>query len=177
MSIRRSAALVAVVLAGSCSIGLWSSPSRAEQTDPSGLSVLASSASPVLPAGSVSLGPLESSTALNIDVTLKVPDQGTVSSYIASLSDRRSPNFRHFLAPGEFGRLFGPPLSEVNAVRAVLKSDGLAPGPVSSNHLMIPVRATALALERAFHLGLSRYRLPGAESFSPRRRRRVSPRA
>src|SRR5208283_2100968 len=55
--------------------------------------------------------------------------------------------------------LFGPPLSEVAAVDAVLRSDGLHPGWVASDRLLIPVTAPASVLDRAFHVRLVDYRL------------------
>ena len=94
------------------------------------------------------------SADVHLDVTLKLPDPSAVTAFITSLSDRSSPNFQHFLRPGQFGRLFGPPLSEVAAVDAVLRSDGLHPGQVSSNRLSIPVTAPASAIDRAFHVRL-----------------------
>jgi hypothetical protein len=101
---------------------------------------------------------------IHVDVTLKLPDPAGVTSFIASLSDRNSPNFHHFLRPGQFGQLFGPPLSEVAAVDAVLRADGLHPGQVTSNRLLIPVTAPASAIERAFHVSLASYRLPGGRT-------------
>jgi subtilase family serine protease len=84
-----------------------------------------------------------------------------VTSFIASLSDRQSANFHRFLSPGEFGRIFGPPLSEVAAVDAALRAVGLHPGVAASDRLSIPVTAPASALERAFHVSLVLDRLPG----------------
>ncbi len=84
--------------------------------------------------------------------------------FIASLSDRQSANFHHFLRPGQFGQLFGPPLSEVAAVDAVLRADGLHPGQVASDRLSIPVTAPASVLDRAFHVRLVEYRLPNGRT-------------
>ena len=124
------------------------------------LTVLRASSSPLVPEHSSALGALAPSAGLHLDITLKLPDPSAVTTFVTSLSDRRSPDFRHFLSPGQFGRLFGPPLSEVAAVEAVLRSDGLHPGQVSSNRLSIPVTATASAIDRALHVRLVRYRLP-----------------
>src|ERR1019366_2317248 len=98
---------------------------------------------------------------LHVDLTLKLPDPAAVTAFITSLSDRSSANFHHFLRPGQFGQSFGPPLSEVAAVDAVLRADGLHPGPVASDRLSIPVEARASTIDRAFHVSLVEYRLPG----------------
>ena len=152
--------LVAGALAAVSSVVGFSAPSNAQTIAPSGLTVLHASASPPLPAHSLSLGALSSSADIHVDVTLKLPDPAAVTSFIASLSDRNSPNFHHFVRPGQFGPLFGPPLSEVAAVDAVLRADGLHPGQVTSNRLSIPVTAPASAIDRAFHVSLASYRLP-----------------
>ena len=160
----RSAALFAGVLVASSSTVVWSAPSRAQSPLPSAVTVLRASASPPPPAHSVALGPLSPSVELHIDVTLKLPDPSAVTSFIASLSDRRSVNFHHFLRRGQFGQVFGPPPSEVTAVDAVLRSDGLHPGQVTSDRLSIPVTAPASVLDRAFHVSLASYRLPSGRA-------------
>ena len=138
--------------------------SGAQASSPSGLRVLRASAGPELPVHSHVLGAVSSSEAIRVDVTLKLPDPAAVTAFIASLSDRSSADFHHFLRPGQFGQLFGPPLSEVASVDAVLRSDGLKPGQVTSDHLSIPVTAPARVIERAFHIRLLRYRLPGGRT-------------
>ena len=161
MSKRWPAALVAGALAVSSSAAVLTSVSSVQAAEPAGLTVLNASASPALPSHSVALGRLSPSTKLHLDVTLKLPDAAAATSFISSLSDRRSPNFRRFLAPGLFGRRFGPSAPEVAAVEAALRSYGLDPRPVTSNRLMIQVTAPVRSIERAFRVGLARYRLPG----------------
>jgi len=128
---------------------------------PAGLTVLSASASPALPSGSHALGQLRSKTAIAVDITLKVPDPSAVTSYLSALSDRGSPNYRHFLRAGQFGQLFGPPSSELAAVETALRASGLHPEGMSSNRLMIEVQAPAATLDRAFHVKLTNYELPG----------------
>jgi len=167
MTRHRAIALLAVVLAAAASGVVWAAPSGAGVTVTSALAVLASRASPLVPEHSSGLGALAPATDIHLDVTLKLPDPSAVTAFITSLTERRSPNFQHFLRPGQFGQLFGPPLSQVAAVEAVLRSDGLRPGPVSRNRLSIPVTATASAIDRAFHVNLVRYRLPsGRKAFT-----------
>src|SRR5208283_331021 len=127
---RRSVALLVAVLAASSSFAVWAAPSRAQATVRSALTVLRTSTSPQVPEHSSVLGALAPSADVHLAVTLKLPDPSAVTAFITSLSDRSSPNFQHFLRPGQFGQLFGPPLSEVAAVETVLRSDGLRPGPV-----------------------------------------------
>lgn len=159
MSIRWPAALFAVVLAA-FSVGVWSSPSPAQSAAGSVPVVLRSSASPPLPAQSIALGRLSASTELRVDVTLQLPHPAALRAYLGSLSVKSSPNFRHFLGKDQFATLFGPSSSQVAAVEGALRSAGLEPGRVTTDHLMIPVHAKASLLDRAFHVQLQRYRLP-----------------
>jgi hypothetical protein len=139
----------------------FSAPAKAEAAVSARLVELRSSASPPPPPHSAVLGAVSSAADVHLEVTLKLPDPSAVTSFIASLSDRSSPEFHHFLRPGQFGRLFGPSLSEVSAVEALLRSKGLHPGKVTSDRLLIPVTAAASVVDRAFHVRLLRYRLPG----------------
>ena len=122
---------------------------------------LAAARPPQLPRGTVRLGAISSRTALHVDVTLRVRNPAALTAYIADLSDRKSPLFHHFLRPAQFGALFGPSLSQIAAVEAALRADGMTPGPVSADRLAIPVTAPAWLVERALHTGLDRYRLTG----------------
>ncbi len=152
------------VLAAFSSIAVSSAPSNGQALSRPGLAVLRGSASPPAPAHSIALGLLSSSADIHLDVTLKLPDPSAVTSFIASLSDRLSPNFQHFLRPSQFGQVFGPSLSDVAAVDAVLRADGLHPGQVASDRLSIPVTASASVIDRAFHVSLVRYLLPNGRA-------------
>jgi len=158
------AGLLTSMIVASLPVAAFSTSSSAQASASSALAVLRASASPLPPAHSVSLGALSPSVDLHLEVALKLPDPLAVTAFIASLSDRSSPNFHHFLRPGQFGQIFGPPLSEVTGVRAALRSEGLHPGQVSSDRLLIPVTAPASLIDRAFHVRLVRYRLPGGRA-------------
>jgi len=96
-----------------------------------------------------------------VTVTLTIPDQATLTAFLNGIADPSSPYYQHFLAPGQFGPMFGPSLSQVAAVESALRAAGLSPGAVAPDRLSIPVTATASAVERAFGVTLDRYRLAG----------------
>jgi hypothetical protein len=131
------------------------------QAAPSTPVPLAESAAPRLPPGALRLGVLAPSTTISFDVTLNIPDQGSLNAFLDGLSDPSSPNYQHFLRPGQFGPRFGPSLVQAAAVADALRSAGLRPGQVSANRLSIPVTATAAAIEHAFGITLDSYRLSG----------------
>ena len=120
-----------------------------------------SDAVPRPPAGAVRIGELAPGRVMHLRVTLRLPRPAAVSAFIAAVSDRSSPLFHHFLRPGQFGPRFGPSIAEVHRVQAALRAAGLIPGRAAANRLSIPVTAPASAVERAFGIGLVRYRLPG----------------
>jgi subtilase family serine protease len=98
---------------------------------------------------------------MTLTVTLAIPDQAALTAFLTGLADPASPDYQHFLAPGQFGPMFGPSLGQVAAVDGALRAAGLSPGPVAPDRLSIPVTASASAVERAFGVTLDRYRLAG----------------
>jgi subtilase family serine protease len=96
-------------------------PSQAAASGSRPLVTLPASAAPRLPQGATRLGSVPAGTALTIDVTLRVRDQGALDRYLAGVSSPASPLFRHFLAPGQFGTLFGPTQAQVTAVEDALR--------------------------------------------------------
>lgn len=122
---------------------------------------LAASAAPRLPRGATRLGAVPGTSALTVDVTLRVRDQAALNSYLAGVSDQHSPLFHRYLQPGQFGPAFGATTAQVAAVDSALRAAGLSPGPVSADDLTIPVTATAAALDQALGTSLVRYRLGG----------------
>jgi subtilase family serine protease len=122
---------------------------------------LTASAAPRLPAGAVRLGTLPAGTTLTVEVTLNIPDQAALTSFLNGVAEPGSPDYQQYLAPGQFGPEFGPSLAQVAAVENALRAAGLSPGAVAPDRLSIPVTATAAAIERAFAVTLDRYRLAG----------------
>jgi subtilase family serine protease len=140
-------------------------PSEATAVPPSAdgrISAAAHSTLP-LPAHALRVGALAGRTVMHADVTLTVRDPGALTEFIKALSSRRSPMFHHFLRRGQFGQRFGATAAEIAQVDRALRAAGLSPGRVSANRLSIPVTASAAAIERAFHVGLTRYRLAGGQ--------------
>jgi subtilase family serine protease len=114
-----------------------------------------------LPPGAVRRGTLAGSAQLHLTVTLAVPDQAALTAFLAGLSNRRSPDFRDFLRPGQFAARFGAPAAEIQAVTSALRAQGLDPGPVSASRLAIPVTGSAAAVDRTLGVGLTSYTLAG----------------
>jgi hypothetical protein len=93
---------------------------------------------------------------LRVRVALKPRSAAALAAYARAVSTPGTADYRHFLTPKGFRRRFGASATQVSRVRASLRARGLRPGPASAGGLSIPVRATAVQLERAFSLSLRR---------------------
>jgi hypothetical protein len=162
MAMRRAQlAVMAIVMAGGLAAGLVSPAPAATAAGPGPLEMIHGDTPAVAPRGAIDLGGMSAQSVLHLDVTLRLPDPAALASFIAAVSDRRSPLFHQFLRPGQFAARFGPAPAQVAAVEAALRAEGLAPGQVSPDGLAIAVTAPAATVERAFGTTLVRYRLPG----------------
>ncbi len=116
-------------------------------------------AAPRLPHGSRVIGAIASTAAVTGAVALKLPNPASVTEFIDAVSSPRSPEYHHYLAPGQFTRRFGPSASTVAAVETQLRRDGLTVSGVSANNLLVSFHGTAATVEAAFHTGLRRIEL------------------
>jgi subtilase family serine protease len=134
--------------------------SSANATTAAPVALKASAASP-LPAGAVRIGAVPAATEIHVDVALNLGNPAGLTALLDGQANPKSPYFRDFVPKGEFGPLFGLSLSAIAQVRAELTALGLHPGQVDSGRTLIPVTATAAALEHAFGTTLVDYRLAG----------------
>ncbi len=115
---------------------------------------------PRLPSGSKVIGSTDPNTPVSVDVSLNPRDPAALAAFITDASTPGSPDYRHYLSPGQFGPTFGPTASTVAAVRAWLSSTGLQVGATDPGGLLIPVSGTASQVEQAFGISLVAARLP-----------------
>ena len=108
------------------------------------------------------VGSLASSTVLHVDVALAPRNPGALAAFATAVSTPGNRLYRHYLARGQFAPRFGPTAAAIAAVERQLRSAGLEPGAISSNHLLIPVTAKATTFARAFRTGFHTYRMAGA---------------
>jgi hypothetical protein len=117
------------------------------------------SVAPRLPFGARVLGGVPANTQVTAEIALKLPHPGAVTSFISQVTNPRSPLFHHYLARGQFAKIYGPSAATIASVKSVLGSDGLAVTKVSQNGILVTFRGTAAKVEAAFHTGLVRVRL------------------
>ena len=119
------------------------------------------SAAPQLPANSHLIGLLAADAEVSGAVALRLRDPAGATAFIDAVSNPRSPDYREYLAQGEFASRFGPSAAAVTAVERQLSGDGLTVTGVSANRLLVSFAGTAATVETAFHTGLQRVRLAG----------------
>ncbi len=113
-------------------------------------------APPALPTGAKILGPLPGSHRLSLVVTLAPRDPAALGNFVAAVDAPKSPAYHHFLERGAFADRFGPTAATVGRVTTTFDGLGLRAGSVSSDHLSLPVRSTASAIERALGIRFER---------------------
>jgi YVTN family beta-propeller protein len=112
-----------------------------------------------VPPGASLIGPTPTNTKLNLVVTLEPRDPAALTAAVHAVSDPTSPDYRRFITPVQFAARYGPTSAAIEAVRNVLRSDGLAVGQPSATGLSIPVLATVGQVQSAFSTQISTYRL------------------
>ena len=116
---------------------------------------------PARPAAARFEGAVAPAARMHVTVALRPRDPLALAAYAQAVSTPGSPEYRHYLTPGEFAGRFGATAAQIRAVRTSLRARGLTPGSLSRGALSISVTATAGQLERAFAVSLTRMALPG----------------
>ncbi len=111
--------------------------------------------------GGKHFGSLTGSTRIRIDITLLPRDPAALAEFATAVSTPGNLDYRKFLARGQFANRFGPSPAAIAAVENQLRTEGLNPGAISSDHLIIPVTATASAFAEAFKIGFDTYEMKG----------------
>jgi len=112
-----------------------------------------------IPVGAKVLGPAVADLRLTVDVVLRPRDPGALDAFVRSVSTPGSPQYRHYLAAGQFAATFGPMPATVEATRRWLASTGLEVGPTTQDGLLTPLSGTTSQMESVFAVPLVRARL------------------
>jgi hypothetical protein len=73
------------------------------------------------------------------------------AAYIDSLSDKSSPNFRHWITAAEQGEKYGVAQQDIDTITSWLRSEGFSVNHVYPNHMVIDFSGTAGQIRNAFH--------------------------
>ncbi len=113
----------------------------------------------ICPSGAQIAGPAASTAQVRVDVALKVPDPAALQAFVRAVSTPGSPQYRQYVAKGQFANKFGPSAAAISSVRSWLTASGLAVGPTTGDGLLIPASGTTAVVEAAFDTTISNVRL------------------
>src|ERR1017187_7808026 len=86
--------------------------------------------------------------------------------YIDSLTDKRSPNFRHWMMAAEQGEKYGLAQQDIDSITGWLGSHGFTVGYVYPNLMVIDFSGTAGQIREAFHTEIHYLEVGGEQHFA-----------
>ena len=114
------------------------------------LALMVSGVATATPQGAVELGRAPARTRVALEIALRPRDPAALARAVQAVSNPASALYRHYLARGQFGRMFGPTRAAVAAVSGWLRRAGLRVGSVFDDDLLLPVSGTVGEAESAF---------------------------
>lgn len=115
----------------------------------------------VPPPGSRALGSLAPTRLMHLGIALSPRDPQALEAYATAVNTPGSRTLGHFITPQQFRSEFGPKPATIAAVKEVLRAEGFSVSAPSANGLIIPVTASVAVVQRALHVSMRAYRLPG----------------
>lgn len=118
---------------------------------------------PAWTAHAKNLGHASSSGRVSLRVYL-APNGGldALKGAVASVSDPKSSNYRHFLTAAQYHAKYDATSASVASVSSWLKSNGLKVNSVEASHRYLTVSGSVAAAEKAFGASIDRYTHNGA---------------
>ncbi|HEY2429501.1 MAG TPA: protease pro-enzyme activation domain-containing protein, partial [Acidimicrobiales bacterium] len=107
------------------------------------------------------LGPVGSSTPLNLVVSLSHPDPAGEQAAYTAMYDPASAAYHHFLTPAQYAARFGVTAATVGATETWLRGGGLQVTQVSGAGDLVQVSGTAAAVTRLFRTPLDWFTYQG----------------
>ena len=108
---------------------------------------------------SLKVGHTDSKKLLHVAVSLPYGNPAGMQAFVDSVSNPKSPNYRHYITPDEVGARYGLSTDKVTAVTDYLKSQGIKVSLVSKNHLSILADCTVDQAEKAFATTINDYQV------------------
>jgi subtilase family serine protease len=88
------------------------------------------------------------------------------AAYIETLTDKSSPNFRHWMTADEQGEKYGVDQQDIDTITGWLQSHGFTVGHVYPNQMVIDFSGTAGAIRQAFHTEIHELNVNGESHYS-----------
>ena len=85
------------------------------------------------------------------------------NQYIETLTDKRSPNFHHWMLAAEQGQKYGLAQQDIDSIAGWLRSHGFTVGYIYPNQMVIDFSGTAGEIREAFHTEIHHIEARGEE--------------
>ncbi len=120
---------------------------------------------------SLPLGHLAETNQLSLSIGLPLQHQDELTALLRNLYTPGHPDYQKYLTPDEFARRFGPSEADYQALIQFAESNHLTVVSKYGNRVVLSVKGTAAAVEKAFHVQLLEYQHPteGRSFFAPDR--------
>ena len=103
---------------------------------------------------------LERTQVLNLAIALPLRNKAELTQFLHEVSDPHSPSYGHYLTPAQFTERFGPTQSDYQAIIAFAEANGLTVTTQYANRLIVDVKGTVPAVEKALHVTMLSYQHP-----------------
>jgi subtilase family serine protease len=107
------------------------------------------------------VGPVPATQLVDLSVYMSWRDPARLAALAEAVSDPRSPRYGHHLSAAEFRDRFSPARSDVDAVAAWLRGQGLRVLPIPANRHYVDAEGTVERVQAAFATRLAGYRVGG----------------
>ena len=114
---------------------------------------------------------LQATKRLSLSLAIEPRNAEAISSFVDSLYDPGSPQYRHFVTPEQYGAMFGATEQDYAALQDWAKSKGFTVKKTFKNRLVLSVEASVSDIEKAFKVSMNVYNHPteARTFFSPDR--------
>ena len=106
------------------------------------------------------VGPLPPDRTLKLAIMLPLRNQAALKQLLSDLHNPQSPSYLRYLSVQQFTEQFGPAQSDVDAVVAFAKANGMTVTRSTSNNMVVDVSASVAGIQKAFHVTMSAYQHP-----------------
>jgi len=89
--------------------------------------------------------------------------EASLRSYLASVQDGNSPQYRQFLTPEQFGKLYGIGDGDLQTIQTWLTGHGLSVDKVAKGRTYLEFSGTVGQVQDTFHTSIHRYRVNGVD--------------
>lgn len=103
-------------------------------------------------------GAVAAGKKVGLEVSLNLRNKAKLDAFVRSVSDPKSPLYKHYLTVQQFAAEYAPTAAQIAQVTSYLKSEGLTVGALTGNHLTLAVSGTASQVEKAFNVSLATYK-------------------